>query len=242
MPVLKRGSRGPLVVKMKQRLKRHGYWNRVWPLNRGFGRITDQQVRKFQRASGLTVDGEVGPRTWLALNAAPVRGERARAVAWALGKIGTIEHPAGSNKGPGKDGITAMQVASIGFDGQPWCQCMASYSAQVGSKGRLKASWYGGYTVSVVEQARNHQRGLSLVSLTEARPGDWCYFNFSPGGDPVEHVGIFLNYDRASNTVTCVEGNTSSGSSGSQDNGGGCFKRVRSASLVPAVVRVPFHN
>ena len=244
MPVLKRGSRGPLVAKMKQRLRRHGLWKRVWPLNQGFGRITEDQVRKFQARSGLTVDGQVGPRTWLALNAAPVRGERARAVAWAISKIGVVEHPAGSNKGPGKDGISAMQNASIGFDGQPWCQCMASYSAQVGSKGRLKASWYGGYTVSVVQQARNHERGLSLVSLTEARPGDWCYFNFSPGGDPVEHVGVFLSYDRASNTVTCVEGNTRApgDSSGSESNGEGCFKRVRSASLVPAVVRVPFHN
>jgi hypothetical protein len=242
MQVLKRGSRGSLVVKMKQRLRRHGLWKRVWPLNQGFGRITEDQVRKFQARSGLTVDGQVGPQTWAALNAAPVRGERARAVAWALGKVGVVEQPAGSNKGPGKDGISAMQNASIGFDGQPWCQCMASYSAQVGTRGRLKAAWYGGYTVSVVNMARNGQRGLAIVSLKDARPGDWVFFNFNPGGDPVEHVGIFLSYDKANGTVTCVEGNTSSGSGGSQDNGGGCFKRTRSASLVPAVVRVPFHN
>jgi hypothetical protein len=227
---------------MKRRLKVHGFWGR-WPITQGFGRVTEGQVRKFQAANGLTVDGQVGPQTWSALNTAPMttNGERARAVRWALGKVGVVEHPAGSNKGPGKDGISAVQIASIGFDGQPWCQCMASYSAQVGSKGRLKASWYGGYTVGVVNMACNHQRGLTLTTLSQARPGDWVEFNF-PGGESVDHVGIFLSHDPEAGTVTCVEGNTSSGDGGSQSNGGGAFKRTRSTSLVGAVVRVPFKN
>jgi hypothetical protein len=229
---------------VKRRLRAHGFWPLPLPINNGYGPISRRAVRKFQAAKGLEVDGVVGPQTTAALKAEPLprRGERARAVAFAASKIGVVEHPAGSNKGPGQDGITAMQNASIGFDGQPWCQCFVSYALEVATKGRLKASTYGGYTVSVVQWAKRRERRLSTCSLMTAKPGDWCYFNFKPGGDPVEHVGMFLSYDARTHTVTCIEGNTSSGDSGSQDNGGGCFKRTRSANVVPVIVRVPYRD
>ena len=238
MPELKKGSRSSHVVTLKKRLRAHKFWPRIYPVNsQGFGSRTEEVVKKFQRAKGLTVDGVVGPQTWAALAVSPISSERRRAVDWCRSKVGMVEHPAGSNRGPGKDGISAIQKESIGFDGQPWCQCFASYSAQVGSKGRLKARWFGGYTVGVVNMARRGERDLKLISLREARPGDWIEFNF-PGGEFVDHVGVFL---RASNgTVTCIEGNTSSGDGGSQANGGGCFTRTRPISQVGAVVRVPF--
>ena len=43
----------------------------------------------------------------------------------------------------------------------------------------------------------------------------------------------------AAGTVTAIEGNTSAGDGGSQDNGGGVFRRTRSRSLVKAYIR-PF--
>ena len=54
-----------------------------------------------------------------------------------------------------------------------------------------------------------------------------------PGGshDPVHHVAIY-----AGNGVT-IEGNTSSGNAGSQDNGGGVFRRKRPASVIVGCAR-----
>lgn len=57
--VLKKGSRGPAVVQLQQKLR--------IPADGVFGRQTARAVRRFQRARGLVVDGVVGPQTAQAL-------------------------------------------------------------------------------------------------------------------------------------------------------------------------------
>ena len=66
--------------------------------------------------------------------------------------------------------------------------------------------------------------------VKDPRPGDIILYTFSHTGI-VEQVGT--------GTVTAIEGNTSAGSSGSQSNGGGVFRRTRNKSLVRAYIR-PF--
>lgn len=173
-------------------------------------------------------------------------GERARAVRWALDTVGVVENPPFSNSGPR---ISKWQRMS-GYSGPvPWCQVFCNTSAWFGMKPNreLKCADISGYTVSVVDRARRHAPmggvdGWKTCKLSECKPGDWVYFNFSPGGDPVEHVGIFLSYDPKAGTVKCVEGNTSRSNSGSQDNGGGVFIRVRPVGVVAACVKVPFRS
>lgn len=243
MPILKRGSNDPLVVMLKKRLYAHGFWKKAWGYRPGFGRITDRQVRSFQKAKGLLVDGEVGSQTWAALNRQVYKkskGERARAMRWAEGCVGITESPAFSNRGPR---ISRWQRLSGYPDaGVAWCQCFVNASAHAGSRGRIKPSWFGGYTPSVVSMANSRQHGLVKVPLGAAQPGDWVYFKF-PGvsTDLCDHVGLFVA-DHGS-TISTIEGNTSpEGSNGSQSNGGGCFRRIRSKSLVVAVVRPPFRS
>lgn len=226
---------------IKRRLAAHGFWPKGWPLNSGWGPRSRAQLKKFQKARGLRVDGIVGPVTIAALNAPGVqasKGERATAVRWALSRVGIVEHPAGSNQGRY---ITAWQELS-GYPGGgvAWCQCFVNASAYVGSRKRINPAWFGGYTVAVVNQADRGEHGLKRIPLEAARPGDWLYFNF-PGGDTVDHVGLFLSRDGS--TVHTLEGNTSAeGASGSQSNGGGVFRRTRDRSLIAAVVRPPFKS
>lgn len=83
------------------------------------------------------------------------------------------------------------------------------------------------YVPSIYEYAKSKGQ---LVSLANARPGDWvCMFNLG-------HIGV-LEKNNGNGTITTIEYNTSSGSSGSQTNGRGCWRRIRYASSVNGYVR-----
>lgn len=152
------------------------------------------------------------------------------AVKWALGHAGrTGEQPAGSNAGPY---ISDWIRASGGVPGQPWCQYFANAVLVHGGGPQLKS----GYTVGVVQWATQGAYGLKRVSWAERRIGDFVYFKF-PGvsHEFCDHVGVLSQVK--SGVAVCVEGNTSSGTSGSQNNGGGVYIRERPSTLVAAVVR-----
>ncbi len=61
MSILKLGSRGPLVEKLQEELKRRGYYVEVDGV---FGIETESAVMKFQGSNHLNVDGIVGGITW----------------------------------------------------------------------------------------------------------------------------------------------------------------------------------
>jgi hypothetical protein len=63
-PLLKRGSRGDLVVWAQERLVGAGL---DVPVTGVFGGLTRAAVRSFQSARGLTADGAIGTTTWQAL-------------------------------------------------------------------------------------------------------------------------------------------------------------------------------
>jgi hypothetical protein len=154
---------------------------------------------------------------------------RPTTVRWALSRVGVVEKPAFSNSGPY---ISDWIKMSGGSDGEPWCQYFCNAGLKVGGGEQLKS----GYTPQVVEWARNREHGLKIVSWGQASKGDFVYFKF-PGisSDICDHVGLLLSHNNS--TVTCVEGNTSPSSGGSQNNGGGVFKKTRNKDLVAFVVR-----
>ena len=136
----------------------------------------------------------------------------------ARGELGNTENPAGSNR--------TKYGKWYGMDGQPWCMMFVQYCfAMAGYPLPYKTascgdllSWYRKYAPECI------------VTAPKAR--DIVIYNFG-------HTGILES--AAAGTVTVVEGNTSAGAAGSQDNGGGVFTRTRSKTLVQAFIR-PFDN
>lgn len=65
--VLKKGSKGSQVKAVQTLLIGYGYSCGSSGVDGSFGSATLSAVKKFQKASGLTVDGSVGPKTWAKL-------------------------------------------------------------------------------------------------------------------------------------------------------------------------------
>lgn len=65
MPVYRLGSKGPEVERIQMRLKELGHYR--GPVDGDFGGGTESAVKTFQKTTGLTVDGVVGPQTWKGL-------------------------------------------------------------------------------------------------------------------------------------------------------------------------------
>ena len=183
-----------------------------------------------------TIDKTVKP--------APVkRDPRLDAVDLMRTWIGQVESPPHSNVFPPVQGAVARLI-NQGVKipkwqvpgGFAWCvwACFVAL-ADSGSKSAVAEieNSNAAYTMTVLEDARAKRNGLYIV--TTPQRGDIALFDL-PRGDQVDHAGLVLEV--TAKTVTCVEGNTSSGSLGSQDNGGGCYQRTRDRSIVRAFVRV----
>lgn len=142
-------------------------------------------------------------------------------LAVAVGELGTTEFPANSNKVKYNTWYWGKKVGGKDY---PWCMAFVQWCfSQAGYKLPHKTascsellSWYRKY---------QPERVVSVP-----KPRDIIIYNFG-------HTGIVESV--ASGTITAIEGNTSAGDAGSQSNGGGVFRRVRSKSLVTAYIR-PF--
>lgn len=72
------------------------------------------------------------------------------------------------------------------------------------------------------------------VSRNSLRKGDIVFFDWDHSGD-CDHVGIVESV--GSSRITTIEGNTSSGNSGSQSNGDGVYRRYRTYSQIAKAIR-----
>ena len=148
---------------------------------------------------------------------------RGEAVAWAKSQVGITENPPGSNRG-GK--ITEWQKdLGAWLIGLAWC---GVFCAAV-----LKHAGVNGVTYRLASVA-------TIEDDAKAGVGPFRAWTNSPGavmrGDLVVlfgrgvHVEVVDRVD--GNVIHTVGGNTSSGNSGSQSNGGGVFARTRALSDV----------
>ncbi|MCW0193383.1 MAG: peptidoglycan-binding protein [Rhodococcus sp.] len=124
--------------------------------------------------------------------------------------------------------------------GWPWCAyatLLSGYIAGLNSAKLGRAGKYNAlYVPEIVAMARAGKFGLSVVDWANARDGDLVVFNFDGGVD--DHIGrLDGDPDPGAQFVETVEGNTSSGNTGSQNNGDGVYARIRHKSLITALIR-----
>ena len=106
--------------------------------------------------------------------------------------------------------------------------CMLFVSMCLDECGQIDA--IGGFSFNTdytVNKVRQHPDAY-FVSVYDAAPGDVVIFNWDGGG--TDHVG-FVERNLGGGVLQTIEGNTSSGSYGSQSAGNGVWRRVRSESI-----------
>jgi len=122
---LARGSKGPDVKRVQEWLNLHGYGLSI---DSGFGAITEDAVRRFQKAKRLKPTGKVDSKTFSALVAPlnevlekPLKRPKDFGVAMLLyAKTHLAEHPVevgGPNRGPW------VRLYTGGNEGDEWAWC-----------------------------------------------------------------------------------------------------------------------
>ena len=118
--------------------------------------------------------------------------------------------------------------AWYGNNGVAYCAMFVSW---VFNKAGMKpVGGFGAYCPLMLNQARAAGK---VISKKNARAGDIVFFDWD--GGVVDHVGIVEK--NLGTHLQTIEGNTSTGSAGSQDNGGKVARRTRAWSVISAIVR-----
>lgn len=151
-------------------------------------------------------------------------------------RVGFTENPSNSNKDKRSNGISTSQIRCLGWDGEPWCGCWCHYSLTAAGVTGM-GSWMAS-VAAIEDRARAGNtpfRGWT-TDRSRIKMGDLVVI----GGYGV-HVEQVRGAALSDGGVPTWGGNTSPGTSGSQSNGGGAFRRVRYPGEVRgfALVRFP---
>lgn len=137
-----------------------------------------------------------------------------------------------NNRAPWLD-AWAVQYVGRWMIGQSWCglYCIVAWAAAGVALPKDTVS-----TVAILGRARRGD-GFHMIDPKKAEPGDLVVMDFDRSRGPeAMHVGLARG-PMVNGIIPTREGNTSSGSGGSQNNGGGIYDRTRPASVVVCVAR-----
>lgn len=138
---------------------------------------------------------------------------------WARKQIGTVEKPPNSNQ------IKYATWARI--PGQPYCAAFVSQGFAITGIGMEDDDpydeWFYVYTPTGAQIFRN--AGRWFTDISKARPGDVVFF---ANTTRICHTGV-VEKNLGGGKLQTIEANTSSGAAGSQADGGGVYRRVRTS-------------
>lgn len=158
-----------------------------------------------------------------------------RVIEIAKADLGYTESPPGSNN--------TKYGEAYGLQGQPWCVIALWFWFR--EAGESAAFFGGAKTASCGKLLRWYREQGQTVPVEQVQPGDIVILNFH-GTQDTEHCGLVIGtaevvckdgtYDQYKRIIT-VEGNTTPGEEGSQDNGGCVAQKRRYPSQIVAVCR-----
>lgn len=123
-----------------------------------------------------------------------------------------------------------------GLNFNPWCAMFVSWVFYKAGDVKLVAASSRKGFASCEAGLRWFAKNGRLRPIGKAVAGDIAFFQFDDDAD-ADHVGIVLKNNKRRKSLTCYEGNTSSGQRGSQSNGDGVYLRTRPYSAVISVAR-----
>lgn len=227
--LLRKGSVGPHVRQLKQRLNAAGA---ALPDTSTFDAATHDAVVAFQKTHKLEPDGVVGERTWDALGGPPalpvehanIRGfQIAMLACWEAARA--VREVGGDDRGPDVEKYQRVTGALHDL----WCASFVSWCYLSCGVGLLQGN--GSARVKALREW-----GEKYGHWRERTPG------YTPPSGAIviftwSHTGIVVA-GGASDDRT-VEGNSWSGNQGDQRNGNGVYMRVRPHREVRGYVVVP---
>ena len=155
---------------------------------------------------------------------------QSRVIEVARGELGQTESPPNSN-------LTKYGFW-YGVNGVPWCVIFIAWVFD--QAGERMAFFGGGKTASCSILLRWYREQGLTVPVEDVRTGDIVLLNFHGGKDP-EHCGLVVGFPVEEPYgfvyVETIEGNTTPGYEGSQDNGGCVALKRRSPGKIVAVCR-----
>ena len=135
-------------------------------------------------------------------------------IAIAKNEIGVKEYPPGSNQVKYNNWMYGRNAS------EPWCASFVAWC--------FKGSGLVPKTASCLNMLEWFERRGQIVK--EPKPGDIVFFKYPTNKRRTNHVGIVVAAN--GKIINTIEGNTSSGSTGSQDNGGMVAQRNRYQNIV----------
>lgn len=165
---------------------------------------------------------------------------RAKALRFLRRRRGITEQPSGSNTDARPRGIRWMQLrAAAGGSwliGLPWCGT-AAVAAALHAGVHIPQPWRWASVANIEDDAHNARNGFRgwTTNPRRALRGDLVVL-YGRG----IHVETIVKVLPRLGVVITYGGNTSSGNSGSQDNGGGLFRRTRSLGDVHGIALVNY--
>ncbi len=146
----------------------------------------------------------------------------------ARGELGVTENPPGSNR------VKYWDLFGPEWQGQPWCVAFLWWVFQ--KAGERMAFFGGGKTASCGMLLRWYREQGLVVDKRDIQIGDILILNFS-GTQDTQHCGLVVDKGKLAGTWYTIEGNTTPGEEGSQDDGGCVALKMRSVRSVVAVCR-----